>query len=286
VRELIPWWGRIGIKIVLSRVPAGYQLWRRLNVFRHGEMHDPAYALAVFRAHFAHARLPAGAEFVALELGPGDSLASAIIAAAHGAARTYLIDAGAFATADLRVYRRLCGYLRQQGLQPPDLEAAHDLAGMLRACRASYGTGGLASLREIPAGAVDFAWSHAVLEHVRRNEFADFARELRRIMRCGGVCSHQIDLRDHLGGALNNLRISSRWWEAEWMARSGFYTNRLRMADIIRTFETAGFTVGTLTASRWDSLPTPLHALAPEFRNCAVPELLVKDFLVALSPAC
>ena len=282
MRELIPWWGRIGIKIVLSRVPAGYQLWRRLNVFRHGEMHDPAYALAVFRAHFAHARLPAGAEFVALELGPGDSLASAIIAAAHGAARTYLIDAGAFATADLRVYRRLCGYLRQQGLQPPDLEAAHDLAGMLRACRASYGTGGLASLREIPAGAVDFAWSHAVLEHVRRNEFADFARELRRIMRCGGVCSHQIDLRDHLGGALNNLRISSRWWEAEWMARSGFYTNRIRFSEMMRIFAAEGFAVERLVTSRFESLPLARSSLAEEFRGVSDEDLMVSGFHVVL----
>jgi hypothetical protein len=286
VRELIPWWGRIGIKLVLSRVPAGYQAWRRLTIFRHGEMHDPAYALAVFRAHFAHARVPAGAGFVALELGPGDSLASAIIAAAHGATHTYLIDVGAFATPDLRVYRRLCGYLRQQGLQPPDLEAVHDLDGLLRTCNASYGTRGLLSLREIPTAAVDFAWSHAVLEHVRRKEFVEFARETRRITRCGGVCSHQIDLQDHLGGALNNLRISSRWWEAEWMARSGFYTNRLRMADIIGTFEGAGFTVRTLATTHWDALPTPLHALAPEFRNCAVADLLVRSFAVALIPAC
>lgn len=286
MRELIPWWGRIGIKLALSRVPAGYQLWRRLRIFRHGEMHDPAYALGVFRAHFAHARIPAGAPFVALELGPGDSLASAVIAAAHGATCTYLVDVGAFASRDLRIYRALCGYLRQQGLQPPHLDSVHDLDGLLRACRASYGTRGLASLAEIPPATVDFAWSHAVLEHVRRDQFADFAREMRRIMRCGGVCSHQVDLQDHLGGALNNLRIPSRWWEAEWMARSGFYTNRLRMPDIIRTFEASGFTVHTLATTCWESLPTPLDALAPEFRNCAVVDLLVKSFTVSLSPAC
>jgi hypothetical protein len=285
VRELIPWWGRIGGKLVLSRLPAGYGVWRNLKVFRHGAMHDPAYALQVFRTHFARAHMPTGKEFVALELGPGDSLASAIIAAAHGATRTYLVDVGAFATAEPGVYRDLCRYLRAQGLRPPDLEAAHDTRTLLQACRATYGTRGLASLREIASASVDFVWSHAVLEHVRRSEFPEFVRETRRIIGAGGICSHQIDLQDHLGGALNNLRIPSRWWEADWMASSGFYTNRLRMAEMVRVFELTGFTVRILSTSRWDALPTPLQALAPEFRECDVADLLVKNFAVTLSPA-
>jgi len=267
----------------LSRVPVNYGLWRRLGIFRHGEMHRAAYALGVFREHFARARIPVGRSFVALELGPGDSLASAIIAAAHGAAHTYLVDVGRFATTDLLAYRRLCGYLRGQGLQAPDLDTVHDIESLLRVCRASYRIRGLDSLREIPAESVDFIWSNAVLEHVRRGAFADIIHETRRIVRRGGTCSHQIDLQDHLGGALNNLRIPSRWWEAEWMARSGFYTNRLRMSDMLHTFEVAGFKVDFLTASRWEALPTPLPALSREFSNYEVHDLLVKSFAVTLS---
>jgi SAM-dependent methyltransferase len=284
VRQLIPWWARIGGKLVLSRLPAGYGLWRRLRVFQHGAMGDPAYALRVFRTHFAHARIPTGSGFTALEVGPGDSLASAVIAAAHGAVRTHLVDVGAFARADLRVYRDLCCYLRAQGLHPPDLERVRDTQTLLEACRATYGTRGLASLGKIPSQSVDFAWSHAVLEHVRRGEFAALVRETRRIIRDGGVCSHQIDLQDHLGGGLNNLRIASRWWEADWMACSGFYTNRLRMRQMIREFESAGFAVRAVSIARWDALPTPLATLAPEFRELEISDLLVKSFAVELSP--
>lgn len=285
MRDLIPWWGRIGLKLVLSRVPAGYSVWRSLSIFRHGAMHDPAYALRVFQTHFARAGIAPGNAFTGLELGPGDSLASALIAAAHGATRTYLVDVGSFATRDLRVYRDLERYLRAQGLQPPNLDAVRDIQTLLHACRATYSTRGLESLREIASSAVDFAWSHAVLEHVRRREFAAFVRETRRIIRDGGICSHQIDLQDHLGGALNNLRIPSRWWEGEWMARSGFYTNRLRMTEIIQVFESMGFAVKTISTIRWDALPTPMKAIAPEFRNCNVADLLVKTFTVTLSPA-
>jgi len=55
------------------------------------------------------------------------------------------------------------------------------------------------------------------------------------------------------------------------MARSGFYTNRLRMAEIIRVFESAGFKVTSLTANRWDKLPTPVggvRAGVPRLRSC------------------
>lgn len=285
MREVIPWWGRIGVKLILSRLPAGYGFWRGIRLFRHGEMCDPAYALSVFREHFARASIPAGRDFVALELGPGDSLASAVIAAAHGATRTHLVDAGRYASSDLRVYRRLCAYLRAQGLRPPDLEGISDVESLLRVCHATYGTAGLKSLREIASESVDFVWSHAVLEHVRRNQCAEFIKETRRVMHRRGVCSHQVDLQDHLGGALNNLRIPSRWWETEWMANSGFYTNRLQMSDFIRIFEAAGFRVQIVATSRWEELPTSVRAFASEFRNRNLADLMVKGFVVSLSPA-
>ena len=50
-REVIPWWARIGAKLVLSRLPVRYDLWRRLNVFAHGRMNHPEYALGVFQSH-------------------------------------------------------------------------------------------------------------------------------------------------------------------------------------------------------------------------------------------
>ena len=285
MREFVPWWGRIGAKLILSRIPAGYSLWRRLNLFAHGQMHRPEYALRIFREHFGRSGLRAGLPFVALELGPGDSLASALVTAAHGATRTYLVDAGDFATADPVVYREMARYLRMQGLMPPELEAGADRAGLLSVTRASYGTAGLESLRQIPSQSVDFIWSNAVLEHIRRADFTDFIAQTRRILRPGGSCSHQIDLRDHLGGALNNLRISSRCWERQWMANSGFYTNRLRKSQILQIFAASGFAAEVVATQRWDALPTARDAFAPEFKHFDAEDLLVSGFAVVLRVA-
>jgi SAM-dependent methyltransferase len=89
------------------------------------------------------------------------------------------------------------------GLAPPDLERASSFEDILSACDAIYSTNGMQSYREIPAASVDLIFSQAVLEHVRRNEFVQIAAEMRRILKPDGVASHQVDLRDHLGGGLN-----------------------------------------------------------------------------------
>ena len=133
-------------------------------------------------------------------------------------------------------YREVAALLRGHGLQPPDLTGAKTLAEILQRCGGVYLTAGLASLRELPSHSVDFAWSHAVLEHIRHRDFAATLRELRRVLVAHGCASHQVDLKDHLGGSLNNLRFASRWWEAEWLARSGFYTNRIQFTEMMRVF--------------------------------------------------
>jgi SAM-dependent methyltransferase len=285
VKALVPWHARIAAKIVLSRLPAGYGLWRRLNLFSHGLMDQADYAYKVFTHHFGRTALPSAARsFVALELGPGDSAVSAVVAAAHGADRVHLVDAGAFATRDLQVYQDMAAFLARRGLSAPDLSGVRDLEDVLARCHAEYGTRGLESLRAVPSASVDFAWSQAVLEHVRRGELLETMRELRRVLKPDGLASHVVDLKDHLGGALNNMRLPSRLWEAEWMARSGFYTNRVRMGEMLDIFHAAGFHVEVQSTRRWDAPPTDVSLLAAEFQALGRDEFLVQEFDVLLRP--
>jgi SAM-dependent methyltransferase len=285
MKRWVPWYAKIVAKLVLSRLPLGYASWRRLNIFVHGSMHEPGYAHDVYRQHFDRSpfsRKHSG--FVVLEVGPGDSLLSAIVAKAYGARACYLVDSGAFAIEDMAPYRAIGNYLRSLDLPPLDLSDVTDMKGVLAMCNAVYKTRGVSSVREIPSGSVDFIWSQAVLEHIRRREFLDFMRELRRVLRTDGVCSHRVDLRDHLGGGLNNLRFSPRQWESDWMASSGFYTNRIRYAEMIDLFGQAGFDVEVLGVDRWNSLPTPRRALNISFRSLPDEDLLVSGFDVLLRP--
>jgi SAM-dependent methyltransferase len=282
----VPWYAKIVAKVVLSRLPLAHGSWRKLNLFMHGFMHEPEYAHRVFRLHFDRSSfVRKRSDFVALEVGPGDSLLSAVVAKTYGAHACYLIDSGAFAIEEMASYRAAETYLRALNLSPPDLSGVSNVQELLAKCNAAYKTEGLSSVREIPSGSVDFVWSQAVLEHIRAHEFLDFMRELRRVLRPDGIASHRVDLRDHLGGALNNLRFSEKRWEADWMAKSGFYTNRIRYGEMIDLFGKAGFAVEILGVERWKSLPTPRRALDVSYRSLPDEELLISGFDVLLRPA-
>ena len=284
--RFIPWWCKVGAKIALSRLPIDYKVFRRLSLFRHGRMDEPAYALRIFREHLDRAGLPRQLEgsFVILELGPGDSLLTALLAHAHGASHSYLVDVKHFATGDLDIYRRTATYLEQGGLHPPNIRTARSIEDVLSACNAEYLTQGLESLRSIPDASVDLVFSQAVLEHVRRHQLEDVLRELRRVLKPTGVGSHEIDFADHLGGALNNLRFSAKLWEAEWMAQSGFYTNRIRHHEMLQCFARAGFEVAVADITRWKGLPTPRERMSREFAGLAEDDLLVRTIDLVTRP--
>jgi SAM-dependent methyltransferase len=274
--QRLPWQLKVAAKLVLSRVPLSHQAWKRFGIFKLGGMERPDYALGVFRCHFDAAKFDRkSGDFVALELGPGDSLDSAVIAKSFGASRTYLVDVDHFASADLACYRRIEAHLRQSGLQPPDLTKCKTLAEFERTTSACYLTGGLTSLRKIPTASVDFIWSHAVLQHVRRDEFLPTLKELRRIQRPGGIGSHHISISDILGGKLNDLRFSDRFWESPLMAKSGFYTNRIRYGSLLALFQEAGFNAEIRKITRWKTLPTPRKKMAPQFASLPEEELCV-----------
>nr|MDA3876249.1 methyltransferase domain-containing protein [Halothiobacillus sp.] len=241
IKKQVPWWCKIGAKITLSRLPAGYDLWQQLGLFRHGYMDEASYALNVFDSHVKRVGLQGQlGDKTILEFGPGDSVATAIIAFCYGA-RAILVDVGRFVKNQPADYSGLIQALKTNGLRPPDIRHCKSLEDLLTTCGARYLTNGLESLAEIEDHYVDFIFSQAVLEHVRRFEFLAIQNECARVLCADGICSHRVDLRDHLGGGLNNLRFSERLWESDFFTRSGFYTNRIQFRGMVELFERAGF---------------------------------------------
>jgi len=281
------WAAKIAVKVLLSQFPAGYGFWQKLGLFRHGAMDSVEYCCRVAESHIKRYRdVATNASFVALELGPGDSVGSALVANCFGASKTYLVDSGHFATTDMRVYGAVIDHLSARGAATSlDIVKAGDFAGMLRSCGGVYLTSGLESLRTIPSESVDLIWSHAVLEHVARDEFVATLSELRRVLKPTGVASHRIDLKDHLGGALNNLRFSERVWESRLFRSSGFYTNRIRYSEMLRLFRDANFATDVVNVNRWSVLPIRRERLAAAYRSLSDDDLRVSGFDVLLRPS-
>ena len=265
-------------KLVLSRLPFRYQVWQLLGLFRHGKMDNTAYAIKVFKNHVEHfSRLEALQGKVVLEVGPGDSIATAIVAAACGA-RAILVDVGNFAKPEIAFYRRLAEQLRAENLNPPDLSRCGSVAAILQACHAQYLTNGTQSMAEVAENSVDIMFSQAVLEHVRKAEFKAFFQHCRRVIKPSGGASHVVDLKDHLGGSLNNLRFSDQLWESDFFSSSGFYTNRIQFEDMVSMVRQTGFDVDVLHVKRWESLPLARNQMAEPFCHLSETELNVSGF--------
>ena len=243
-------------------------------------MNIPAYAYSVFTEHLNRASVMPG--FTVLELGPGDTLNSALIGKAFGADKIFLVDTDCNACRDMDSYRAMYNFLVEQGFTCcADLSSYE---GMMKSCNACYLTCGLRSLREIPSNSIDFVFSQAVLEHIRKKDFIPTLMELHRIMKPGARGSHNVDLKDHLGGSLNNLRFSETLWESDFFAKSGFYTNRIRFSEMLRSFEKTGFRHYIVDKKTWNDMPIKIGELNADFQGLPIRDLIVASFTVVLTP--
>lgn len=285
LKNALPWWAKLGAKIVLSRLPVSYSFWQRMNLFVHGGMDREDYAWKVVKSHLDRTGMTDLQGKVVMEFGPGDSLFSAVIARSLGAERTYLVDAGSYANRDIEAYRRVSTFLRARGLPAPVFAPDCSLEDVLADSRAVYLSEGVSSLQTIPTGSVDLIFSQAVMEHVRAAEISRLVPEFRRIIKPGGAMSHQIDLKDHLAKALNNLRFSDEVWESKFFVNSGFYTNRVRFGEFLEVFARSGFDCRVADVRRWDRLPTNRRALATRFADVPDEDLLVAQFDLVATPS-
>lgn len=269
------WAFKIGLKLIFARLPMPYIFWKSIGLFRHGCMDTTSYPIKIFKMHVERA-YPQGLprQSVILELGPGDSLASAIIAYAYDVKCIYLVDVGCYASKKIKFYQSLSTELARLGMNAPDLRKVTSIESILKACNAKYLTNGIDGLKEIPSGSLELVWSHSVLEHIRKHEFAPTLNELKRILKPGAYSSHNIDFQDHLDGELNNLRFSEKVWESEFFTKSGFYTNRIPALKMHSMFREVGFDVIKEEFGPWPSLPTPRSAMNDGF-DCFSDEELI-----------
>ena len=229
-RKKFPWQLQMTAKIGVEQSHLGYRFLKELGLTLWGGMERPQYAYDIFMHHFKYSP-PFQKDFTVLELGPGDSLSSALIAHTLGISKSYLIDNGSYAERNPACYLQLVQFLDKQGFDVSDLVQCTSLDDYLRVSNSKYLTSGLASLRTIPDSSIDFIWSNAVLEHIKKTDFLETLTELRRIIKPSGLSSHVMDLRDHMNESLNHLRLSSRFWNS-YLIRTSNFTNRIMFLEL------------------------------------------------------
>jgi predicted SAM-dependent methyltransferase len=281
MKKLLPWWLKIISKIILSRLSIPYSFWQYIGLFRHGKMDDPEYSIDVFKNHFAKSGIDNLKDKVVVEIGPGDSIATAMISYAFGAS-SILIDTQQFANFNIKIYLKLKNKLHQLGYPVPDLDESDNLKSVLKKTNSIYLTQGLKSINKIENESVDLIFSQAVLEHIKLYEFDEIIRELSRIQKKNGISSHQVDLRDHLSESLNNLRFSEKLWESNLFSNSGFYTNRIGFDKMLEIFKSSYSNVQVLNVNKWHKLPISKKKFDKNFQTENEDSLLVRVFDVTL----
>ena len=281
IKKILPWWLKIISKIILSRLPINYNFWQSIGLFRHGKMDVSDYALDVFKSHLNKSEITTLKDKTVLEIGPGDSIATAIIAHSYGA-QSILVDVGRYIKTDNNSYISLISKLKNDGKNPANIHGDDQLEEILKKSNSSYFTNGLADLKKIKTNSIDFIFSQAVLEHIRLNEFKETIQELYRVLKKDGVSSHQVDLRDHLAENLNNLRFSEKIWESDLFSKSGFYTNRLNYDKMVTIFKNIKFKIDIKNIVRWETVPIKISKLNKIFTNTPSDTLRIKVFDVVL----
>ncbi len=256
-------------KIILSRLNIPYSFWKKINIFRHGQMESFEYSRKIFEGHFRDMNeVNKIVNPVIMEVGPGDSLFSMVYSRKYSNEKFYFIDVGDFATKNFNLYFQLHKNLEKEKFFIKHLkEPFKDFDDLLYFYNAEYLTLGIESLRKIDDNSVDYIFSHSVLEHVRKYEMNELIKEMYRILKPYGVISHNINYKDHLDESLNNLRFSEKLWESNLFAKSGFYTNRIPAVEMHKLFKKNGFFLVKEYFGRWNSLPLKRRLINSTFNK-------------------
>ena len=249
-RMALTWRVKIAIKLILRKIP--YRIKNKCFgsfMYRLGKMKVSAYVYAVCERQYEYV-----SQYIdikgktILEIGPGDSVASAIFYYGLGCKKIILLDNGNYAIKDISIYNTIIDELlknkKYRSLCDKDiieLKKAKTFESLLTQINAVYLCGGMEELKTLEDGSVSFIYSNAVLEHIYKEEVPVFIDEFNRILCDDGGTFHMIDYKDHLDMNLHSLEFSERVWESTSFRTAGFYTNRYRHNDLVNMFEIAGF---------------------------------------------
>lgn len=194
-----------------------------------------------------------------LEIGPGNSLAIALLFLASGAKKVFLVDRYKhlfWDEADSEFHMQLMKRIEHfpfasEAFQSINIDTSKGVIEFDHE-RIQYQIGDVSYL-PLENETIDIVFSNAVLEHV--HEISKAIGELSRVTKSGGYGIHEIDLRDHFHIHANPLRLlgyPDGLWNAMTYYRPG-YTNRLRLSDYTHIFEESGFlTIKVIVTRRYE----------------------------------
>lgn len=221
---------------------------------------------------------------IVCEMGPGEFVSHAFIEYQLGADREILLEIADFADikslADRKKMQLKASYSPLKSLSK--LDAGESWIECLDKINATYSINGLDGYKEIPDVSVDFVFSFAVLEHIRKKIFVETFKEVFRFMRFGGVAYHTVDFTDHFGGGKNQLRFSDLAWEDDAHYNMYNYTNRIPCTEMCEILTNIGFEIMKIERVFYKKLPISRSGLSLEFNDISQEDLMTQNAVIIL----
>jgi SAM-dependent methyltransferase len=186
------------------------------------ETNTPEYVNAVFAGHHERLKKHHPLRGRLLEIGPGSNLGVAALFVANGMDSAVCIDVERWLESHDPLYAEL------------GVTAVMD--------RVAYRYPAAIESAPFADATFDVVVSTAAVEHFADPDAA--ISEIARLLKPGGITSHQIDLRDHrdFDHPLEFLRLSDRQWKRLTSHRPS-EPNRWRASDLLAAFASHGLTV-------------------------------------------
>jgi SAM-dependent methyltransferase len=194
-----------------------------------------------------------------IEFGAGKNLGQNVYLSQTGV-RQHVVDLKSML--DLMLVNHVIDILRER-FSLPALSAVSSLEDLQSKYAITYQAPVDMTHTEFDDGMFDMCISSNTLEHIPVATLQAILRELRRVLKKGGVISAQIDYSDHYAhtdksiSKLNYLRFSEPRWRRH--NHGCFYQNRLRHNHYRKLFEDAGFEILSEEArNRTEPIPADL----------------------------
>src|SRR5579884_3413459 len=250
-----------------------------------------AYVVQVFRQHAHTSLLATGRRSMdgwqVLEIGPGGNVAVSGLMLLVGASHAFCLDIVPWNKADNEAVLAAAisalmqsedatlvseRYQAQASADPAGL-AAELLQHVKYICPASITT------CDLPDSVVDYIFSQAVFEHV--HDPAKGWQQIARLLRPGGVTTHQIDLRDHRNPDRphDHLQFSDQVWQMANNHSPFAVRNRWRLSDYREALATNTLRLVTIEKTRTQPVASDVK-LHPTFKARSREDLETIDIFV------
>ena len=278
MKSEILWRLKLVIKLLISFFKIPYSVYSKLLILKHGDMNDSSHAINVFNEHLSLLDITSCniEGNTILELGPGDSLSTGVIAGALGAKRTFLIDAGDFASKNINLYNDLLEDLYKRKIISKKY-CFNSFKDLINQFNIVYLTSSIeTNFSKIQESEIDITISHVCLEHVFKEDLAILFNLISKKSKKYSLQSHIIDFKDHLNYSLNNMRFSNKFWKSPVVKNSSAYTNRVKLSEYKELLVGTNYKIIKELNNKWDELPISQSAIHQCY-NYKMNDLLIKE---------